>query len=287
MNKYRYFILGILLSCFFAAYAKIKPQWINNVPTPGNSTYVFKVVETVGDDLASARAFVLKSLVSMIEHDDNIKIKENYDVNSERQQVNAKLTETKSKSIYTLEVENSVNKTITTEKVAEYWEDFEVHGQPRKRLYTLFMVQRKNHVANFNDIELTSKYGMQGFVRSMVVPGWGQIYKGSKVKAAFILGGTIAGAIGIVLTENTRADYIKKMHEQPKFADVYNSKATDWETARNVCIGATAALYVYNLIDALAADGAQRAIVKKHDSKFTFMPIISLEGGGFSLAYNF
>lgn len=290
MNKMNKLGLGMVLLMAFMSLsvkAEIKPQWINNPPNPGNSSYVFKVVESEGEDLNSARSNSLKSLVSMIEHDDNIKIRESHRLTDEAERSNDKLIEANSNSIYVLEIENSINKTITTEKVAEYWDDFESNGHVRKRLNTLYMVQRKNQIADFDEIELTTKYGMKGFARSMIIPGWGQLYKGSKVKGGIILGGTVAGAIGIILTENTRADYIKKMHEQPKFANVYNSKASDWETSRNVCIGAVAALYIYNLIDAIVADGAERAIVKKRNNNFTFNPIISPDCGGILITYKF
>lgn len=288
MNKYRFAaFLCIIFIVALSVKAETKPQWIKNPPTPGNSSYVFRVVKAEGEDLSSARSATLKALVSMIEHDDNIKIKEDHTLIDEAKRSNGNLASSNEKSVYTLEVENSINKTLTTEKVAEYSEDFERNGQMRKRLYTLFMVQCDNSIANFDDVKLTTKYGMRGFLRSMIVPGWGQIYKGSGVKGGLIMGGAAAIAAGIVITENTRADYIKKMHEQPKFATTYNSKATDWETGRNVCIGAAVALYVYNLVDAIAANGAERAIVKKRNNNLSFGPIVNAGECGLSIRYNF
>lgn len=288
MNK-----LGLILSLLFCvatvfvAEAKAKPQWVKSVPTPKNSTYEFKVVESVGDDYEEARSQSLRHLVSMVEHDDNIAIDEGYEVESKSQRNSDGVSESTKNKVYTLHLKNDVTKTITSEKVAEYWEEFDVNGRKSYRLYALYMVQHKNQAPQFDDVKLTTKYGMRGFARSMIVPGWGQIYKGSPVKGGLILGGAVAVATGIVVTENTRADYVKKMHEQPKFAKVYNSKAADWETARNVCIGAAAALYVYNLIDAVAADGAQRAIVKKRNDNFSFTPMLSTQAAGFSMVYKF
>lgn len=288
MNK-----LGLILSLLFCvatgfmAEAKTKPQWVKSVPTPKNSTYEFKVVESVGDNYEEARSQSLRYLVSMVEHDDNIAIDEGYEVESKSQRNSDGVSESTKNKVYTLHLKNDVTKTITSEKVAEYWEEFDVNGRKSYRLYALYMVQHKNQAPQFDDVKLTTKYGMRGFARSMIVPGWGQIYKGSGVKGGLILGGAVAVATGIVVTENTRADYVKKMHEQPKFAKVYNSKAADWETARNVCIGAAAALYVYNLIDAVAADGAQRAIVKKRNDNFSFTPMLSTQAAGFSMVYKF
>lgn len=271
--------------CFFAN--AIKPQWVKNVPAPKNSTYEFKVVVTEAGNMSDARNLVEGVLVSMVEHEQQIKVdrvtKKNsgYTKNSSSglsYELVVNTEQTISTSLYA---------NIEAKFVTDYSEEFKRNGSQMVRLYSLFMVQRPNRTANFDDVKLTTKYGMRGFVRSMIVPGWGQIYKGSAVKGGFILGGAVAVAAGIIITENTRADYIKKMHEQPKFADVYNSKATDWETARNVCIGAAAALYIYNLVDAVAADGAERAIVKKRNNNFSFAPVITPDGGGFSLVYKF
>ena len=116
---------------------------------------------------------------------------------------------------------------------------------------------------------MTSKYGAAGLLS--VIPSVGQFYKGSYVKGGLILGGEIIAAGGIILCENTRASYIKKMHEQPKYAAEYNSLADSWETGRNICIGVAAAIYVYNLIDALVTPGARR--VKVEPSRVTFAPV--------------
>lgn len=280
------FPLGMHLNAKSKSHS-IKPQWINNLPESTNNTYRFVSVESEGYNLSEARAGSKVVLVNTIEHDEHVVVSDVYTDSTRTLYNNNKYTYTSDEK-YILKIETVTEDVLLhTEKVAEYWEDFESNGQKKKRLYSLFMVQRPNRTANFDDVKLTTKYGMRGFVRSMIVPGWGQIYKGSAVKGGFILGGAVAVAAGIIITENTRADYIKKMHEQPKFADVYNSKATDWETARNVCIGAAAALYIYNLVDAVAADGAERAIVKKRNNNFSFAPVVTSDGGGFSLVYKF
>ncbi|MDY5239489.1 DUF5683 domain-containing protein [Bacteroides helcogenes] len=83
-------------------------------------------------------------------------------------------------------------------------------------------------------------------MRSLIVPGWGQMYKGSTVKGLCILGGEVALAAGIIVSDNLRSSYVKKMHEQPKHQQTYNTRADNWENVRNACIGGAAVLYVYN-----------------------------------------
>lgn len=284
-----YVLIWLMFSVGISVRAEIKPTWITNPPNEGNNSYSFKVVVSESETLQNASAQSIRSLVSMVEHDENIKIEEFYEVEEKSQYSSLTKTDIEDfKDKYVLKIGTHIDKQLYAQKYKEYIEEFKRNGKTWIRLYVLYAVQRNNSVsARFDEVKFTTKYGMRGFVRSMIVPGWGQIYKGSAVKGGFILGGAVAVAAGIIITENTRADYIKKMHEQPKFADVYNSKATDWETARNVCIGAAAALYIYNLVDAVAADGAERAIVKKRNNNFSFAPVVTPDGGGFSLVYKF
>jgi hypothetical protein len=117
----------------------------------------------------------------------------------------------------------------------------------------------------------------------MIIPGWGQFHKGSNLKGGLILGGTAVCAAGIVFTEGVRADYNTRMLQtyDVNLIRSYQTKRDNFTTARNICIGATAALYLYNLIDAIAAPGAQRLVVKRQDSKgnnYAFVPSVSMEG---------
>jgi hypothetical protein len=85
-----------------------------------------------------------------------------------------------------------------------------------------------------------------------------------------------------------RSDYKNKMKEQPQFAKDYNTKANNWETARNICIGATAAVWVYNIIDAAAAKGARRIIVNRATgSNLSIHPTASLTDFGLAMTYSF
>ena len=152
--------------------------------------------------------------------------------------------------------------------------------------YVLFAVSRRASAPSFDDCYFTTNYGMKGFARSLV-PGWGQMYKGSMGKGLAILGGEVACVAGIIVCENQRASYVKKMHEQPKYAQVYNTKADNWANGRNVCIGAAAALYVYNLIDAIVAKGAKRIVVKPGRASVSLLPAVVDDGLGIGLAIRF
>ncbi len=271
----------------------LKPTWIKNPPTPKNNTYYFKVVEVDnGQNLNSSRILSQKDLIGSIEREFNIKVSESLTSTS--------VTETKNenesfqgKEVYTLNIESGdQNVNIYYEKVDEYYEAYRMNGHKVFKLYTLYAVSRSGKNTRFDNFKLTNRYGAGAFARS-IIPGWGQMYKGSTAKGVVFLSGTVVAVGGIVLCENNRASYVKKRNEQPNHASTYNSKADRWDTGRNVCIGVAAALYVYNLVDAAVAKGTPRVVVKprRKGAGFSFAPTIIGNpndlGYGMSLAYKF
>ena len=63
----------------------------------------------------------------------------------------------------------------------------------------------------------------------------------------------------------SRIPDIRNLAAQTHNADhirIYQRRISNFSTARNVCIGAAAALYVWNLIDAIVAPGARRVVIK-------------------------
>ena len=175
--------------------------------------------------------------------------------------------------------------TVVSCKYDEYWE-YVVYpnGERVYRCYTLYGVADKAN-PDFDRLSFSRKYGMRGFARSLIVPGWGQLYKGNTVKGACILVGEVALVTGIVVAENLRSSYVKKMREQPQHLKTYNTKADNWENVRNVCIGGAAALYVYNLIDALVANGRKRSTTHKAVSLAVYPS--AGDCNGMSLAFRF
>ncbi len=263
---------------------KIRPQWIKTLPTPKNESYRFILTHINGaEKLESARVSSKKELTAQIEKEESIKVKEKLEDKSIQGYSNGEFNTGESEEIYSLQIESEGKVDLLNYiKIAEYYEKSERGIQ----LYTLYAIARKGHIPSFDDVQFTPKYGARGLVRSMIIPGWGQMYKGSTVKGLSILGGEIACGIGILVCENTRASYLKKMREQPNYATQYNSNADTWANYRNACIGVAAALYVYNLVDALVANGAERAVVKKKQY-FSLKPSTIRDANGISLCYNF
>lgn len=293
LSKISIFVLICLFSAISALAGDLrseglKPKWVLNVPVSHNPTYTFKSVYVEGmATLQQARNAAKVELLSVVEREDHVQVSEEYRRQSYQQkETDGGMHET-IKDMYTIDVMVDGKPVhLNYMKVAEYWEDDTRAGSHSIKLHTLYMVAKPGVVPSFDDVSFTPRYGARGLIRSMFIPGWGQLYKGSTVKGLCMLGGTAAVATAIVVAENTRADYKKKMREQPKLADKYNSKADRWETTRNVCIGAAAALYIYNIVDAIVADGARRTVIQKRNS-FSMQPQFTRDYSGISFTYNF
>lgn len=236
---------------------KIKPRWIRDIPKSTSNTFNYELVTVMAKSLDAARQKSLDNLieasgvksgiVSVISYNSEEKLSQQWD--------NGKLTEQIGYKAQTEIESKSQEIKLYVESVAEYWECDRSGNYYLTRLYA-----KSEESPVFDDIEITSQYGARGLWRSLLIPGWGQFYKGSMLKGGLILGGSAALAIGIIGTEQQRADNIKKIalthNETGK--RTYASRADSWAAGRNVCIGALSALYIYNLIDAIMAAGASR-----------------------------
>lgn len=257
-----------------------KPQWLHHLPTPSNSTFSYEINKSIGNSLQDARDKSTNGMVSMSGLENGVVVISNYQTNTSHssQFVNGELKEV---------VENEFNShsdlkgnevKLNLKSVAEYWE---VDDNGNYHLTTLYQ-KSLNQNPVFDNVELTTKYGALGLWRSAIVPGWGQMYKGSYVKGGCILGGTVLIIGGIIWTESMRIDYnnkIGKTHDA-NLKKKYASDRDNWALGRNICIGGLAALYVYNIVDAIVAPGARRIVVHSignNGKTFALMP--SIVGG--------
>ena len=242
---------------------KFRPAWLaNRTPTPGNGTFHYQITEGEHRNLEDARHSCLLNLSTYIKRTRHIS--EQAVAQIALQQDNGIASESENYHFsYDIQGERV---TVTSCKYDEDWE-YLVYPDGKRvyRCYALYGIADKANPA-FDRLSFSRKYGMRGFARSLIVPGWGQLHKGNTTKGVCILGGEVALVAGILVAENLRSSYVKKMREQPKHLETYNTKADNWENVRNVCIGGAAALYVYNLIDALVVNGRKRTIRQKQKS---------------------
>ncbi|MBE6304489.1 MAG: hypothetical protein E7082_01010 [Bacteroidales bacterium] len=256
-----------------------KPAWLNNTPQEKNRTYKFVEVTSYGSNLEGARIESQKKLAK------NEQLIREVTVSVEREGVqNIEQTFTNN---HLDEIVNNVVDIKTNIRGQEFTlqavivDEYASTERGLCKLHTLFMVAVEPNPV-FDNVYLTTKYG---FSARALVPGWAQMHKGSTGKGIAIIAAEVAAIGGIIYTENERATYKSKMRSQPNFAKKYKAKADNFETARNCCIGAAAAIYLYNLIDAIVAPGAKRVVVKPRNLDFAF--VANEDFSGLTLRYTF
>ncbi|MBQ0058264.1 MAG: hypothetical protein KBT20_11485 [Bacteroidales bacterium] len=286
----KHYILSIICLFIWACasadcYAQ-KPKWIDNTPQELNYTYKFLEVVSTGSSIELARHNAKETLEDDTQLQEGIRVyrrtKDNTTIDKNRAN-GGKLLETKQQHI---EIETTVDGEqyqLQAVKVDEYSSS----DNGIVTLHTLYMVALCDDPV-FDRTYLTTSYGTMPAAMS-IIPGLGQWYKGSKIKGISLFAAEAAAVAGIIACENQKASYINKANEQPKFAKEYSSKADNWETGRNVCIGVAAGIWVYNMVDAIVAKGARHVVVKRADGGGLAMAPFAMPNGGagVSFAYKF
>ncbi len=267
-----------------------KPAWINNTPKELNHTYKFIEIISSGTTLESARNDAKDRLTDNQQLADGVRI-----TRKTREQTNINKTKNNNEALQTnMQQKIFIDMTIDGEKYdlqANRIDEYAKVKNGRVELHTLFQVATCDNPV-FDNVYITEKYGFAPVAMSLL-PGAGQIYKGSYLKGGCILGSEILCAAGIILCESQRADYKNKVKEQPRFAKTYNTKANNWAIGRNLCIGMAGAIYIYNLIDAAISSGARRVKIKQSGkATFSYKPFFILDNmnkssAGINLTYNF
>ena len=303
----RYFTLAILIVCStWMAQAdnksdRLRPQWMTKqLPNPKSAGYIFVKAEGSGSSLEAARQSCLVELASYLETERGLQINNHFQQHSsmtttknynEHRSSNANMaydfTQTDNFNMEVIEKGRKINMVCRT--IDEYW----VKTGDTYFVTTLYTVADQNMYGGsyYDRISTTSRYGAAGF--ASVIPGAGQFLKGDVAKGVSFLVADVACAAGIILCESTRAAYAAKVKQQPQYALQYSTRANNWATGRNICLGVTAGIWVWNIIDAFAAKGARRVVVKPQRGYFsmtptsTFDPIHHTHDMGVGVAYHF
>ncbi len=113
-------------------------------------------------------------------------------------------------------------------------------------------------------------------LRSMVIPGWGQMYKGEKKRGVWLTGTWVATAGGSLMAHLKRKQakdfYLASTtteQTQARFKDF-----STWHKVRNNLLIAASAVWVYSYLDAiLIGSPASSTIQRDTNVKFSLVPI--------------
>lgn len=263
---------------------KIKPRWLtSSLPTPKSPGYFILSAQGSGKTIAEARQMSLYHLTEELEHKRGIVVNSKVSAIETSERNSGMNVDSK----FTIEItEKGKLIDVTCQVLDEYYErsngEYDVY-----RLYAVNDPRSQGKGMDNDNFRKTTSYGAAPVFYSLI-PGVGQIYKGSTTKGSIILGSAVVVGAGIITAESLRASYVKKMKEYPQHLDFYNNKATTWKNVRNVAIGVGAGLYIYNLIDAAVAPGRQRVIVSKGKSyNYSFVPTWNGKNAELAFTLNF
>lgn len=184
--------------------SSLRPRWMGSVPKGRNAFYFVEVHTDMANTLSGARTAVLKELSSCVERVDKVSVNEIYEDQSRQVYDSRNKVSFTSEDRYQLKLQlDGFSSPIHSRRIDEYWNS--------NNYYALYAVERKGFSADFSGIDVTSRYGMRGLWRSMLIPGWGQFHKGANLKGGLILGGCAALAVGVIFTESQRVDYMDKI----------------------------------------------------------------------------
>lgn len=268
MNK-----LLLLLICLSAVYGQAysqRPPWMRgDMPKQSNASYYFKITHGEGSTQTEARNNALLELVGELSRSQGVLITgqdilENLSVSRN----GAYNESTRQQSLYRFETEEF--KTCF-DVVDEYYEN--------SSCWLLFEVAFNPEQVRFDKVEFTTDYKGSALWRSMIVPGWGQMYKRSMGKGITILSLQVVTIAGICMCSNLSNSYYNKAYSSRNNStrESYLDKGANYRNVRNGFIAAAGAVYVYNLVDAIAGKGA-----KKY-KKVHFNPYIGPNAQGLSL----
>ena len=291
MKRLAFFItISLILTtiCSNTVYAQVrserlKPKWVTHtLPEPETDSYFFVSAYAVGTSLEAARQAAFFNLSKRLEDEHGMLVNTHFKQTTHNTVTTNSITGSRVSEMVVTAEENGREINIGCRVIDEWWK----RNNGRYEIHVLYAVSRGSVGGTYtDDIVVTAKYPAAGFLS--IIPSVGQFYKGSTVKGSLILAGEVAAATSIILCESTRASYIKKMYEQPQYAQQYSSLADNWETGRNISIGAAAAIYVYNLIDGFVAKGAKRVVVNKHKVKYNVAPYTDGYSAGVAMSLTF
>lgn len=264
--------ISLLLSVAFISSAQVnqgrlKPQWLKQVPQTGTPDIKFVVVRTSGTYGMNMNANSLGQLALSLPGEWNVSTK------TESMQVSERVRTLRNsagqmRQVGSVSVEaDGKPVTIPCMQVSEYLGGTTGNNYDN---WVLFQVTQGTDVP-FLDYMKTTKYGAAGTLLS-IIPGCGQFYKGDPLKGALFLGGCTIGAGAIVFSEMQRQAYLSQISQTHDINVIkqLDARQKNLGIVRNVSIGVTAAVYIWNLIDAATAPGAERIVLTGNTLQFKF-----------------
>lgn len=255
-------VLRICISILIAlsvtsARAQKRPQWTDGMFSESSVSYL-EVVTGEGYDLANARTKAINMIVERRSLATGMEAEVVVDGNG---------------------VSITSNHDLITK--ARIIGEYEERLAPGFYKVWLLVQTAKNPTYSFDEVTLSDKYPLSA---ALLIPGMSQIKKGQPVKGALFIVGEVACMGGFIAAESLRASNNNKMRTSTASSVIktYSDNANKCVLVRNIAIASAVTLYVWNVIDGVAAKGKQ--FIQFNDKRVSALPYTDLQS--FGLAFN-
>ena len=271
--KNRIIFTVVLVLMGLASFAQDKPGWIYNKPTPENNTYLYVVESAIGGTESEAKNIAIAEVLRSTA----MRIGQPFDSD----EINAALQSGKDYHLIASQYNIPIN------KVCEYTE-LQSNGY---KVYVLCQVASAGNImVQWSDFRGCDRQYIDGVavLKSALLPGLGQFHKGQTAKGACFLAGEAVSVAGIVVAQSMRHTYINKMNSTNNATQkkLYADRANTFTTVRNISIGAAAAVYVWNVLDAIISKSNHNNSLS-YGNPVHLTPVVTDESVALSLSINF
>jgi len=231
-----------------------RPTWSIEPPT-GKYFRYFSGMGSSNNSLADAKQQAISDVLSEIIMEKRITAKS--EIKTFQEQTNSEIISKVSREIQQTGMSTTIDGLLKEE---DYWEIAKV----RKGSIYRFWILMKFPKPEYNGFDLSmmtvkQSYGVFPIVKSVFVPGWGQIHKKEKKKGLrFLTGFAVTLTAGIVsqsMSNNYAVD--AQNADSGEWIDYYNTLSEQYYLASTISYILTGAIYGYNVYDAISSKGAK------------------------------
>jgi hypothetical protein len=261
--------------------SSIKPNWISETPF-GDSFSYHKGQASNTKSLEEARKQAFANVVASIAAEQQVDVR--VQSTTTTSQTNNNKTYNVNGSFFEV-VEISTGKSILNglKFEEEYWQKLQLpNGSIQYESWILMRLPKGS-----NSRYTQKSYGFAPVWRSALMPGWGQFYKKQNTKGIALLAATGVILVGAIVTENQRSsNYTNALNTRDiNERRAFISTADNWKNSRNAIIAVGGAIYLYNLIDAIATKGA-KIYAYKPPRRIGLQTYCAVNHTGFQLIYH-
>ncbi len=234
--------------------SKKRPTWIKEIPS-GKYFKYYSGMSSSKNSLDEAKNLAISDVISEIIMSNEVLVQ------SEISTIEGE-TETELITRITKEIKLKGKTTSVKEleKEEEYWESVQTKTDILYRYWILMRIPQKEYLNyDFSKIDLKQTYGATPLIKSIIVPGWGQIQKKETTKGILFLSGFAITLTSGIITYNVSSSYSDdaKTANGADWIKYYNDLSDQYYLASMASFVLAGAIYGYNIFDSISSKGAK------------------------------